>query len=317
MASNLTRSDTAVPLNRRSIWSYLRRDWMFYAMMVPGIIYFLTFKYWPIYGVSFAFRDYNIFTGAAPWMGTEAFERLFSLPGFWRAFRNNVIISFAKLIFGFPAPIILSLLINEVAHRHYKKLVQTSVLLPSFISWVIIGGLMLAILSPNSGVLQAALEWFGYRGRIVNLMASKEHFRGVIVATYVWRQWGVGTIIYLAAIASIDPQLYEAATIDGAGRWRQLFSITLPSLRLTIIILLILRVGDLMEAGFEQIFAIYNPLVYEVAEIIDTYVYKVGLVDRNFSLATAAGLFKSVIGLVMVLGANWVAKRIDRESGLI
>ena len=171
-----------------------------------------------------------------------------------------------RLIFGFPAPIILSLLINEVAHRHYKKLVQTSVLLPSFISWVIIGGLMHAILSPNSGVLQAALEWFGYRGRIVNLIASKEHFRGVIVATYVWRQWGVGTIIYLAAIASIDPQLYEAATIDGAGRWRQLFSITLPSLRLTIIILLILRVGDLMEAGFEQIFAIYNPLVYEVAD---------------------------------------------------
>ena len=151
MASNLTRGDTAAPLNQRSIWAYLRRDWMFYAMMVPGIIYFLTFKYWPIYGVSFAFRDYNIFTGAAPWMGTEAFERLFSLPGFWRAFRNNVIISFAKLIFGFPAPIILSLLINEVAHRHYKKLVQTSVLLPSFISWVIIGGLMLAILSPNSG----------------------------------------------------------------------------------------------------------------------------------------------------------------------
>jgi len=272
-----------------------------------------------MYGVSIAFRDYNIFKGFsdAPWVGLDIFRKLFASPAFIRALKNTVIISFTKLLFGFPSPIILSLLINEVVHAKLKKAIQTSVLLPSFISWIIIGGLMFSILSPNSGLIKYAADILGYQGKIINIMGSKEHFRKVIIASHVWKGMGMGTIVYLAAIAAIDPQLYEAAIIDGAGKMQQVWHITLATIRPTIVILLIFRVGALLDAGFEQIFAIYNPLVYEVSEIIDTYVYKTGIIQQNFSLATAAGVFKSLIGLVLVLITNFTAKKIDEDSGIM
>ena len=208
-------------------------------------------------------------------------------------------------------------MINEVVNTKYKKFVQTSVLLPSFISWVVIAGIMYVLFSPNSGVIKGVASFFGYTGRITDIMGNKSSFRYVIVISDIWKNMGMGTIVYLAAISGIDQQLYEAAIIDGAGKWRQMWHVTLASLRPTIVILLIMRVGGILNAGFDQIFTLYNPLVYEVSEIIDTYVYKIGILQHNFSIATAADLFKSVIGLVMVLLTNAISKKIDENSGLI
>lgn len=299
-------------------WRHLRRYWMLYAMLLPGLIYLIVFKYVPMYGVMIAFKDYNgIGTIAdAPWVGWANFERLFSARAFKRALSNNIIISIAKLIFGFPMPIILALLIDYISKKSVRKLAQTVVILPSFISWVVVYGLLYAVLSPSSGVLQEILHMIGYPGRIPDLLANKGTFRGVLVASYVWKEAGPGTIVYLAALTRIDQTLYEAAAIDGAGRWRQLWHITLTEMRTTIITLFIMRVGGIMYAGFDQIFVMSNDAVVSVADIIETYVYRIGLTQRNFSLATAAGLFQSVIGMILVILTNIISKKVDPDSGI-
>jgi putative aldouronate transport system permease protein len=298
---------------------YMRKDYMLYLMILPGIAYILIFKYWPMYGITIAFRDYSIFKGFedAPWVGLRNFANLFARGGFIRALQNNIIISLQKLILGFPTPIILSLMINEIRKIKFKKFIQTSVILPNFVSWIVINGLLFAIFSPSSGALRGLLDVFGFTGTMPNVMADKSTFRLVIVFSHIWKGAGMGTIVYLAAIAGVDRELYEAAEIDGAGRLSQMWHITLSSIRSTIIILLIFRVGEVMHAGFDQIFAISNPLVISVADIIDTYVYTIGLEQRNFMLATAAGLFQSVTGLMLVLLANAVSNKIDPDSGII
>jgi putative aldouronate transport system permease protein len=294
-------------------------DRWLYVLALPGILYFIVFRYLPIYGVTIAFKDYSIYKGyfESEWVGFANFIKLFGQFGFQRALRNTLIISFYKLVVGFPAPVILALLLNEVTHTLYKKTVQTTLFLPHFISWVIIAGLLYALLSPYSGVVRTVADMLHHEGKIVDLMASKKYFRGVIVVSEVWRNAGFGAIIYIATITTIDPQLYEAATVDGAGRWRQLWHVTLPGIRTTLVILLILRIGRIMNVGFEQIFALYNPMVYEVSEVLETYVYKIGIFEAKYSLATATGFFKSVVGLGLVLLTNTIAKRIDEESGLI
>lgn len=306
--------------SRKHGWRrYIASEWMLYAMLVPGILYFLVFKYLPMYGISIAFRDYNLFKGFAdaPFVGFKYFEILFSRQAFLRALNNNIVISLLKLVLGFPAPIIMALMINELNHRVFKKFVQTSLILPNFVSWVVVNGLLYAIFSPTSGIIGDVAALFGYTGNLPNILAQKEAFRSVIVWSHIWKNAGMGTIVYLAALAGIDQQLYEAAMVDGAGKWKQMWHITLPSIRSTIIVLLIIRVGEVMYAGFDQIFAISNPIVISVAEIIDTYVYKVGLQDMQFSLATAAGLFQSLVGLVLVLITNFIAKKVDPDSALI
>lgn len=299
--------------------SYIRREYLLYLIMVPGLLYFIIFKYVPMYGVTIAFRDYNIFKGihASPWVGFTYFQQLFSQVGFQRALYNNIIISLLKLIFGFPTPIIMSLMINELLNRHYKKFIQTSVILPNFVSWIVVYGLLYAMLSPNSGAIKDFAQIFHYTGQLPNLLSEKSTFQSVIVWSYIWKSAGMGTIVYLAALAGIDVQLYEAAVIDGANKWKQLLHVTLPCLRSTIVVLLLFRVGEVMYAGFDQIFAMTNPLVNSVADIIDTYVYRVGLQNQQFSLATAAGLFQSAIGLALVLITNYIAKKLDPESGMI
>jgi putative aldouronate transport system permease protein len=300
-------------------FSAFRRDYLLYLMIIPGVFFFILFHYIPMYGISIAFRDYTIFRGFedAPFIGLAHFRRLFTLPDFKSALLNTIIISFGKVIIGFPAPIILSLLINEVIHRKYKKFVQTAVLLPNFISWVVVAGLLQTLLSPTTGVIGEITRLIGYKDRVINVMVSREHFRSVIILSSVWKTMGMGTIIYLAAISGIDTELYEAAIVDGAGRWRQIWHITLTSLRPTIVVLLIFRVGVLLNAGFEQILVMQNPLVYSVSEIIDTYVYKIGMIQSQFSLATAAGFFKSIVGLILVILTNNVAKKIDPDSGIM
>ncbi len=312
---------TTVP--RSTVWSrliaYMKRDWMLYVMFLPGLAYFVIFKYLPMYGVTIAFKDYKIGMEIleAPWVGFKHFADLFGRTAFQRAFWNNIIISILKLVVGFPFPIILSLMINEIRSSKAKKFVQTSVILPNFVSWVVVYGLFYAILSPNAGVLKDILGLFGYSGSVPNLLASQSAARPIIVLSHVWKGAGMGTIVYLAAITGIDQGLYEAAAIDGAGRWRQMWHITLSSIRSTVVVLLIFRLGEMMYAGFDQVFVFSNDAIISKIDIIDTYVYRLGLQDRKYGISTAAGLFQSLIGLCLVLFTNWIAKKVDPDSGIM
>ncbi|MBD2845953.1 sugar ABC transporter permease [Paenibacillus sp. IB182496] len=311
--------ESSIRPRRGAIIRTLRKDKWLYLMALPGILFFLVFQYGPMYGIVIAFKHYNLYQGifASDWAGWDNFQTLFGMSGFRRALRNTIVISLYQLVFVFPAPIILALLINEVRHTLFKKFVQTSVYLPHFVSWVVIGGILYAILSPSTGIVRDIAALFGHEGAVMNIMGDRETFRGLLIVSSIWKEAGFGTVLYLATIATIDPHLYEAATVDGARKWRQLWHVTLPGLRTTIVILLIFHVGSFLNAGLEQVYALYNPVVYEVSEILDTYLYKLAFEEAKYDLATASGLFKSTVGLALVLLTNAVAKKIDRDSGLI
>ncbi len=297
----------------------IAKDRLLYVMLIPGIVYVLMFSYAPMYGVSIAFRDYSVFKGFsdAPWVGLLNFHKLFGRSSFIRALKNNIIISVLKLLCGFPVPIILSLMINELYSGMSRKVVQTLAILPNFVSWIVINGILYAMFNTSSGAFPGILRALGWPGPIENIMNRSESFVWVIVFSHVWKGAGMGTVVYLAAIMGIDPQLYEAAAIDGAGKLRRIWHVTLAGLRPTIVILLIFRVGEMMYAGFDQIFAISNYLVVSSADIIDTFVYRLGMEQQKFSEAAAAGLFQSLIGLTLVLITNAVAKKIDPDSGIM
>lgn len=298
--------------------SLMRKDKLLYFMAIPGILYFIVFDYIPMYGILISFKDYSIYNGfmESDWVGLDNFKQLFNTYGFTRALRNTIVISFYQLIFAFPVPIILAVLLNEIRKVAFQRFVQTAIYLPHFVSWIIIGGILFAILSPSTGVIREIASFFGYEGTIANLLNNKHYFRGVLVVSNVWKEAGFGTVLYMATITTINPQLYEAAKVDGAQKMRQIWHITLPGLRTTIVILFIFRVGQILNAGLEQVFALYSPLVYEVSEILDTYVYKLAFNEAKFALATATGVFKGLVGLTLVLIANYIAKKIDSESGL-
>ena len=301
----------------------MRSDYLLYVMLIPGILYFFLFHYMPMYGVSIAFRDYSIVRGMdnAPWVGLENFEKLFSRSAFKRALTNNIRISLIKICFGFPLPIILSLIIGEVWSGKFRKWVQTTVILPSFLSWFIVYGILTAMCNLSDGVIPSVIreinQTFGLNLPVINYMTNKATFDAYMMLTYIWKEIGMGTVVYLAAIIGVDHQLYEAAAIDGAGRFKQIWHVTLPCIRSVIVMQLIFRVGKVMNAGFDQMFALSNSLVQSRADIIDTYVYRIGMEEAKFSLATAAGLFKSAIGLVLVLSTNALAKRIDEDSAIM
>jgi putative aldouronate transport system permease protein len=279
------------------------------VLLVPSIVWYLVFQYFPMYGVLVAFKNYRLLQGVlgSPWVGLENFQRLFRTPAFLQVLRNTLVISFLKLLWGFPAPILLALLLNEVKGMRFKRVVQTVSYLPHFISWVVIGGFVRALLSPTGGAVNQLLGLF-HVGPI-RFLIEPSFFRSIIVVSDIWKNVGWGSIIYLASITGIDPQLYEAAVMDGAGRFRQAVSITLPSLASVMVILFLLRIGNVMSAGFEEIFNLYNPVVYSVADIIDTYVYRVGLIDFDYSYSTAIGLFKNVLGLFLLVVTNTVTRR--------
>jgi putative aldouronate transport system permease protein len=292
---------------RPSLWRRYVRNRQLLLMMVPALAFFIVFHYEPMYGAIIAFKDFRITQGifGSDWTGWDNFAKLFSSDDFPRALRNTVIISLLRLTFGFFAPIILALLLNEVRIAWYKRTVQTLTYLPYFLSWVILGGIFKMLFS-NSGPLNGIITSLG--GDPVDFLSSNGWFIFVLIVTGIWQSVGYGAVIYLAALAGIDPQLYEAAMIDGAGRWKQTLHITLPCLVPTIITLFILNVGHILNAGFYQIYNMYNPLVYQWSDIIDTYVLR-RLTTMDFSLATAAGLFKSVVGLMMVVLVNSFARR--------
>jgi putative aldouronate transport system permease protein len=281
---------------------------LLYLMLLPTIIYYIVFQFVPYYGLVIAFQDFQPFKGIkdSPWVGFEHFQRLFLDKDFYRLLVNTILISFYKLLFGFPVPIIFALLLNEIKHVLFKRTVQTITYFPHFFSWVVYGGLFVAFLSPL-GVINGFLVDFGLKP--IEFLTDSSYFRPMIIISSVLKEFGWGAIIYLAALTSIDPHLYEAATVDGAGRWRRMVHVSLPGLASTAIVLFILQLGYLMDAGFEQIFVMSNPSVYGVADIIDTYVYRIGLQQANFSEATAIGLFKGVVGFIFIISANYIIKK--------
>ncbi|MBO4885795.1 MAG: sugar ABC transporter permease [Clostridia bacterium] len=282
-------------------------------MLLPTIVYFIIFKYVPMVGLTMAFKDFKINAGiwASPWVGLKHFEKAFASRTFIRALENTVIISGLKILVGFPMPIIFALLLNEVRNLKYKKVVQTVSYLPHFLSWVVVAGLLNQLLSPNNGAVNYVLtNWFG-REKAMFFLGDNAYFRGTLIVSDIWKEVGWGSVLYIATIAGISPELYEAAVCDGATRFQRLCHVTLPSLLPTITVMLILRVGSVMDAGFDQVFNLYNSAVYKTGDIIDTYVYREGLGDMKYSFSTAVGLFKNVIGFVLVVGTNAITKRIN------
>ncbi|MGP4038605.1 ABC transporter permease [Gracilibacillus sp. D59] len=292
----------------------LSRDKYLYLLALPGLIYFLLFKYVPMWGITIAFKDFSPFLGFAesPWVGWQHFQRLFTNQDFFMLLRNTLAISFLNLLFFFPLPIVLSLLLNEVRNQFYKRTVQSIVYLPHFLSWVIIASLTFMLLSKSEGIINQLIVLFGFEK--FDFLTNSDIFWFLLTGQSIWKEAGWGTIIFLAAIAGVNTELYEAARIDGANRFRQIWHVTLPAIRNVIIILLILRLGDVMEVGFEQVFLMYNGAVSEVAEVFDTYVYRVGIQQGQFSYSTAVGLFKSFVGLILVVIANKMSKRFGEEG---
>ncbi|TVY11444.1 sugar ABC transporter permease [Paenibacillus cremeus] len=285
-----------------------------YAMILPGLLFFLVFKYVPMAGIVVAFQDYDPFLGFAdsPWVGVDHFVRLFTDPDFWMLLRNTLVLSALNLFLFFPAPILLAVLLNEVRRAWFRKVVQTLVYMPHFLSWVVVVGLTVLLFATQDGGINNLLATWGYNR--IELMTDPSYFRMLYTAQNIWKEAGWNAIIFLAALASIDPTLYEAAVADGAGRWRQMWHITLPALRSTIVVLFILRLGHVMDIGFEHIFLMQNSLNREVGDVFDTYVYRTGVLQGEFSYTTAVGLFKSVIGLVLIVLFNRVSKKIGEEG---
>ena len=274
------------------------------------------FKYIPMGGIVIAFKDFKISRGiwGSEWVGVQNFAIAFRTSTFLRSMRNTLIISGLKLLFGFPAPILLALMLNEVTHKRYQRMVQTISYLPHFLSWVVLAGMFQQLLSPNNGAVNYLLRHFFGRQEPIFFLGDNSYFRGTLVATDIWKNVGWASIIYLATIAGIDPALYEAASCDGATRFQCTFFITLPLLAPTIVVMLILNVGSIMDAGFDQIFNLYNSAVYDSSDIIDTYVYRIGINDMKYDMSTAVGLFKNIVGFILVVGTNMIAKRLSGEG---
>lgn len=299
---------------KNTFWKRVLRNKYIYLMVLPGFLYFIIFKYIPMAGLVIAFQDYQPYKGflGSEWVGLEHFRRLFTDPGFWQIFKNTLIVFVVNILFYFPIPIILSVMLNEVANGYFKRLVQTIVYIPHFLSWVIIVSISFVMLTMDGGIINELMATLGLQP--VNFLMNSEWFYPMYVLQVIWREAGWGTIVFLAAMASIDPGLYEAARMDGAGRFRQIWHITLPGIRNVIVVLLILKIGNVLDTSFEHIYLLLNSMNKDVAEILDTFVYTAGLKQGQFSFSTAVGLFKSVIGFALVVGSNWLAKKFGEDG---
>ena len=317
MNVEIRHADPPVTRSRLSrVWKIVRRDRYLYAFMVPVLAYFLMFKYGPMYWTLIAFKNYRLADGLAgsPWVGLANFHKLFTSPDFIKILRNTLLLNLYSLVFGFPIPVILAVMLNEVHNVAFKKATQSFLYLPHFISWVIMGGILTQMLSPSSGVINMFLH--NVSGMTpYYFMAHNTSWVVVFVLSGIWKEAGWGTIIYLAAITGVDLELYEAAKIDGAGKLKQIWHVTLPGIRGTVAIMLILKMGSMMDVGFEQIYALMNNAVLDVSDVISTYVYRIGIQNIQYSYTTALGLFQSVIALILILTANKIVKMLG-ESGL-
>lgn len=295
---------------KKRLW---RNKWL-YVMLLPGVLYFIIFKYIPMYGLIISFQNYKPYQGimGSEWVGLEHFRRIFTEPEFLNILKNTVVLFALNLFIYFPVPIILALMLNELRGNFFKRIFQTMVYLPHFMSWVIIVSISYVMVTMDGGIINELLVYFGFNK--VNFLLSPGWFRPMYIFQVIWREAGWGTIIYLASIAAIDPGLYEAARMDGAGRMRQVWHITLPAIRGVIVTLFILKIGHVLDLGFEHVYLLLNSMNREVAEIIDTYVFTAGLRQGKFSYSTAIGFFKSIIGLIMVMTVNRISKKMGEEG---
>lgn len=292
----------------------LNRGKYLLILFLPCLIYFVLFKYLPMFGLVISFKDYNLYKGvwASEWVGLKYYEMFFQSPDFLKLFRNTFLLGLSNLLFGFPVPIILALCLNEIKHLLFKRFVQTVSYVPHFISNVVVVGMVVMFLSPTTGVIARIAKLLGQQP--VNLLVQPEWFRPIYVLADIWQHAGWGSIIYLAAITAIDPQLYEAAAIDGASRWKQLLNVTLPGIMPAMVIMLILNTGHIIDIGFEKVFLLMNPAIYDTADIFSTFVYRMGLTLGNYSYGTAVDLFNGVISLIFILSANYIARKLNETS---
>lgn len=292
----------------------IARDRQLLVLFVPCIVFYAIFRYGPLYGLIIAFKDYSVYTGIlnSPWVGFKHFERFFSGPDFFLLFRNTFLLGFFSLIFSFPFPIILAILLNEVRVRWFKKFVQTASYLPTFLSVVIISSMITDFLSPNNGIVNKLLNQFGFESKY--FLIDPEWFRPIYVLSDIWANTGYEAIIFLAAIAGINPTLYEAARVDGASRMRMMWHVTLPSLMPTVLVMFILKTGSMFRIGYEKVLLLYNSMTYSVADVFSTFVYRKGLLESNYSYGAAVGLFEALVALVMLLGANLISKRLGGKG---
>jgi len=302
----------------RHLWVQVKKHWPYYLVIAPIVIYFFIFKYIPMYGVTIAFKDYTYSRGIlnSPWSVPllKNFDRAFSSILFWRAFRNTLILSVLGLVINFPLTILYALLLDEMPGRKYKRFIQTVSYLPHFISWVVLVGIFRTIFSPTTGVVNAVIEAFG--GKSIYFMADAKWFRPMVVITSLWKGIGYGSVIYIAAITGIDQEQYEAAYIDGANRFARVWHITLPNLAPIICIQLIMSTSNILEGSFDQIYNMLSGVTNSVGSIIETYVYQLGIVNTKYSLSTAINLFQNVVGMVLLVAANWIVRRINSENSL-
>ncbi len=288
----------------------VRTDYMLCAMLIPGFIYLGIFEFAPLFGLVIGFQDFKLSTGVfnSGWKGLDNFRYIFTMyPGFWNIVKNTVEIALLKLCFGFTAPILVSLMLHEVTNSTYKRTIQTLVYIPHFVSWVILAGILRSMLDPDNGLVNHIIKLLG--GTPVYFLGSNATFRGVLVVSDVWKGFGWGTIIYMAALTGIDPALYEAATIDGANRLQRAIHITLPGILPIIMLNLILSIPGILNAGFDQIFNLYNERVYKTADVLDTFIYRLGILDSQYALSTAIGMVKSVIGSVLLICSYKIAEK--------
>lgn len=303
--------------NKNSKKGYLRKEWnrnkYLYILAIPIILYFAIFKYLPMFGLAIAFKDFSIAKGVfdSPWVGFRWFQDYFSSVYFSRTMLNTLIISILEILWGFPFPIIFALLLNEVHNNAFKKLVQTTSYLPHFISMVVICG-MISDFCSTDGLIATLIAKLG--GENMNYLADPKYFRTIFVASSVWHSFGWGSIIYLSALTNIDSQLYEAAVIDGAGKWKQMIHVTLPGIANTIIIMFIMRLGRILSVGYEKVILLYSPQTYEVADIISSYTYRVGILSGKYGYSAAVGLFQSVVNIIVLILSNAIAKKYNETS---
>ncbi|WDZ54818.1 ABC transporter permease [Paenibacillus polymyxa] len=302
--------------NKRTTESLLRmqKHKLLYLMVLPGLVYFIIFKYFPMGGLVIAFQDYQAFQGitGSPWVGMKHFIRLFTEPTFFMLLRNTLVLFALNIVIFFPLPIILALMLNEVRKMFFKNIIQTIIYIPHFMSWVIIVSISYVFLTVDGGVLNEMIAALG--GEKISFLTSPQWLRTVYIGQVIWKELGWSTIIYLSAITVVDTQLYEAAEMDGAGRLRKTWHVTLPAIRPVIITLLILKIGSTLDLGFEHMYLLLNSLNREVAEIFDTYIYTAGLKNGQLSFSTTVGLFKGVVGLILIMGSNRLAKKFGEDG---
>lgn len=288
----------------------LRTDYMLCAMLMPGFVYLIIFEFLPLFGLAIGFQDFKMSKGVfgSEWIGLENFRYIFTMyPNFWRIVKNTVEIALLKLCFGFTAPILVALMLHEIKNKAYKRTIQTLVYIPHFVSWIILAGILRTMLDPTNGLINYVIGLFGHEP--VYFLGNNETFRAVLVISDVWKGFGWGTIIYMAALTGVDPELYDAASIDGAGRLKRAIHITLPTIMPIIVLNLILSIPGILNAGFDQIFNLYNERVYQTADVLDTFVYRLGIMESQYGLSTAIGLVKSTIGTILLVGSYWVANK--------